>query len=221
MGLKYYKLCFETMTQGMFAMTPCTVVCDLAHVWKPQFLDCRTAHCLGISKAAINWNVSLYNCVCVSSSFVLLQVAAVQAGKRRTGENLLPLILRGCGGNSNCDSHPPCLEFIYLANQVQSWQEIIFATVKLFLWGWSSFLWGQWKVLRRLRWESEQLDVGSAGSSSLKTGAKASVPSWSSFWTRNCKMDEKTHRTVFETLCYGWGIPSPLCLGRIFYSVIT
>lgn len=77
MGLKYYKLCFETMTQGMFAMTPCAVVCDLAHVWKPQFLDCRTAHSLGISKATINWNVSLYNCVCVSSSSVLLQVAVV------------------------------------------------------------------------------------------------------------------------------------------------
>lgn len=58
-------------------MTPCAVVCDLAHVWKPLFLDCRTAHSLGISKATINWNVSLYNCVCVSSSFVLLQVAVV------------------------------------------------------------------------------------------------------------------------------------------------
>lgn len=79
MGLKYYKLCFETMTQGMFAMTPCAVVCDLAHVWKPQFLDCRTAHRLGISKITINWNVSLYNCVCVcvSSSFVPLQVAVL------------------------------------------------------------------------------------------------------------------------------------------------
>lgn len=77
MRLKYYKFCFETMTQGMFATTPCAVVCDLAHVWKPQFLDCRTAHSLGISKATINWNVSLYNCACVSLRFVLLQVAVV------------------------------------------------------------------------------------------------------------------------------------------------
>jgi len=77
MGLKYYKLCFETMTQGMFAMTPCAVVCDLAHVWKPQLLDFRTAHSLGISKATIKWNVSLYNCVYVSSSFIILQVSLV------------------------------------------------------------------------------------------------------------------------------------------------
>lgn len=85
MGLKYYKLCFETMTQGMFAMTPCAVVCDLAHVWKPQFLDCRTAHRLGISKMTINWNVSLYNCVCVRE-FKFCPLTGGSAAGQRKGE---------------------------------------------------------------------------------------------------------------------------------------
>lgn len=32
-------------------------------------------------------------------------------------------------------TNPPCLELISLANQVQSWQEILFAVLKPFLWG--------------------------------------------------------------------------------------
>lgn len=75
----------------------------LAHVWKPQFLDCRTAHSLGISKVTINWNVGLYNCACVSSRFVLLQVALLLGREEGTGGNLSPFILHGCGGNPDFD----------------------------------------------------------------------------------------------------------------------
>lgn len=66
----------------MFERTPWAVVCDLVHVWNPQFLDCRTAHCLGVSKATVHWNVGLYNCVCVILRFVLLQVVVVPVKER-------------------------------------------------------------------------------------------------------------------------------------------
>lgn len=69
-------------TQEMFARAPGAVVCDLAHVWNPQFLDCRTAHSLGVSKATDNWNVGLYTRVCVILRFVLLQVAVVLVKER-------------------------------------------------------------------------------------------------------------------------------------------
>lgn len=66
----------------MFERTPWAVVCDLVHVWNPQFLDCRTAHSLGVSKATVHWNVGLYNCVCVILRFVLLQVVVVPVKER-------------------------------------------------------------------------------------------------------------------------------------------
>lgn len=69
-------------TQEMFERTPWAVVCDSVHVWNPQFLDCRTAHSLGVSKATVHWNVGLYNCVCVILRFVLLQVVVVPVKER-------------------------------------------------------------------------------------------------------------------------------------------
>lgn len=101
--LKYYKLCFETMTQKCSQWLLVQWFVILAHVWKPQFLDCRTAHSLGISKVTINWNVGLYNCVCVSSRFVLLQVAVLLGREGGTGGNLSLFILCGCSGNPNFD----------------------------------------------------------------------------------------------------------------------